>query len=74
MKKLPLLLTLALNTTAITTQAIEPTITALKQVTGYYHHQISSTQITALLDGTNYLNPSLFKSLGDSGKNINFKD
>ena len=64
----PLFLTLALSTTAFTTQATEPTIAQQKQVAGYYHHQIGNTQITALLDGTNYLNPSLFKGLSDSEK------
>lgn len=64
----PLFLTLALSTTALTTQAAETTIPAQKQVAGYYHHQIGNTQITALLDGTNYLNPALFKGLSDSEK------
>ena len=64
----PLFLTLALSTTAFTTQATEPTIAQQKQVAGYYHHQIGNTQITALLDGTNYLNPSMFKGLSDSEK------
>lgn len=65
----PLFLTLALSTTAFTTQAVKPTtIPTQKQVPGYYHHQIGNTQITALLDGTNYLNPSMFKSLSNSEK------
>lgn len=64
----PLFLALALSTTAITTQAAETTLTAPKQVAGYYHHQIGNTQITALLDGTNYLNPSMFKGLSDNEK------
>lgn len=56
----PLFLTLALSTAAITTQAAEPTtIAAPKQVAGYYHHQIGNTKITALIDGTHYLNPSM---------------
>ncbi len=63
-----LFITLALSTTAFTTQATEPTITQQKQVAGYYHHQIGNTQITTLLDGTNYLNPSLFKGLSDTEK------
>lgn len=64
-----LFLTLALSTTAIATQAVEPTtIPTQKQVAGYYHHQIGNTQITALLDGKNYLNPSMFKGLTDSEK------
>lgn len=50
-------------------QAAEPaTIASPKQVAGYYHHQIGNTQITALLDGTNYLNPSMFKGLSDAEK------
>lgn len=49
--------------------AAEPTtIQPQKQVAGYYHHQIGNTQITALLDGTNYLNPSMFKGLSDEQK------
>ncbi len=69
MKKFPLLLALALSTTTLTTQAAEPNpIPTQKQVAGYYHHQIGNTQITALLDGTNYLNPSLFKGLSDFDK------
>lgn len=65
----PLLIALILGTTAIlTTQAAEPTITAQKQVAGYYHQQLGNTQITALLDGTNYLNPSMFKGLSDTEK------
>lgn len=65
----PLFLALALSTTAITTiHAAEPTIQSQKQVAGYYHHQIGNTQITALLDGTNYLNPSMFKGLSDTEK------
>lgn len=66
----PLLLALTLSTAAITTQAAEPaTIQAPKQVAGYYHQQLGSTQITALLDGTNYLNPAMFKGLSDTEKN-----
>ena len=50
-------------------QAAEPaTVASQKQVAGYYHHQIGNTQITALLDGTNYLNPSMFKGLSDAEK------
>ncbi len=64
----PLFLALALSTTALTTQAVEPTIPTQKQVAGYYHHQMGNTQITALLDGTNYLSPSMFKGLSDAEK------
>jgi glyoxylase-like metal-dependent hydrolase (beta-lactamase superfamily II) len=62
-------LALAFTSIALTTQAAEPTtINAQKQVAGYYHHLMGNTQITALLDGTNYLNPALFKGLTDSEK------
>ncbi len=65
----PLFLALALSTVVLNSQAAEPTtIPTQKQVAGYYHHQIGNTQITALLDGTNYLNPALFKGLSDSEK------
>jgi glyoxylase-like metal-dependent hydrolase (beta-lactamase superfamily II) len=65
----PLFLALALSTLALNSQAAEPTtIPTQKQVAGYYHHQIGNTQITALLDGTNYLNPALFKGVSDSEK------
>lgn len=65
----PLLIALTIGTATLTTQAAEPTtIQAPKQVAGYYHHQMGNTQITALLDGTNYLNPSMFKGLSDSEK------
>ena len=44
-------------------QAAEPTIQPQKQVAGYYQHQLGNVQITALLDGTNYLSPALFKDI-----------
>ena len=68
-----LFLAFALSTTGLTTQAVEPTIPTQKQVAGYYHHQIGHTQITALLDGTNYLNPALFKGLNDTEKSAILK-
>lgn len=62
----PLFLAFALSTTTITTvQAVEPTIPQQKQVAGYYQHQFGPYQITALLDGTNYLNRSQFKGAAD---------
>lgn len=62
-----LFLAFALSTTAITTQAIEPpSIPLKKQVAGYYHHQFGPYQITALLDGTNYLDRSLFKGVPEA--------
>lgn len=36
-----------------------------KQVAGYYQYQSGQTQITALLDGTNFISPSLFKGLSE---------
>ena len=60
----PLFLALTLSTAILTTQAAETTtITAQKQVAGYYHHQIGNTQITALLDGTNFMSPKLFQNI-----------
>ena len=62
----PILLALTLSTTTFTTvQAAEPTIPQQKQVVGYYQHQFGPYQITALLDGTNYLNRSQFKGAAD---------
>ncbi len=64
MKKLsPLFLLLTLSTTTLTTQAAEPIITQQNQVAGYYQHQVGNTQITALLDGTNFMSPTLFKDI-----------
>lgn len=34
-----------------------------QQVAGYYQYQAGHAQITALLDGTNFLSPTLFKNL-----------
>lgn len=34
-----------------------------QQVAGYYQYQAGHAQITALLDGTNFISPSLFKNL-----------
>lgn len=36
-----------------------------KQVAGYYQYQSGQTQITTLLDGTNFISPSLFKGLSE---------
>ena len=55
----PLCLTLFLSTTAITTQAAVP---QQKQVSGYYQYQAGNVQITALLDGTNFMSPKLFQN------------
>ena len=58
----PLFLALALSTTTITTQAAESTIPQQKQVSGYYQYQAGEVQITALLDGTNFMSPKLFQN------------
>lgn len=34
-----------------------------KQIAGYYQYQTGDVQITALLDGTNFMSPTLFKNL-----------
>ncbi len=41
----------------------ETSIQAQKQVAGYYQYQAGDVQITALLDGTNFMSPSLFKDI-----------
>ena len=64
-----LLLSLSIATVGTTTHALEPvTVNAPPQVAGYYHHAFGNTQITALLDGTNFLNPALFKDIDDAKK------
>lgn len=64
MKKiLDLVIALTLSTIAITTQAAEPIIPQQKQVSGYYQYQAGDTQITALLDGTNFMSPKLFQNI-----------
>ena len=46
------------------TQAAETkSIPHQKQVAGFYQYQFGNDQITALLDGTNYLSPALFKDI-----------
>ncbi|WP_227552682.1 MBL fold metallo-hydrolase [Acinetobacter albensis] len=45
-------------------QAVETkSIPHQKQVVGFYQHRLGNVQITALLDGTNYLPPALFKGI-----------
>ena len=34
-----------------------------KQVSGYYQYQAGDAQITALLDGTNFMSPKLFQNI-----------
>ena len=57
------LFNLTLSTAAITTQATESTIPQQNQVAGYYQYQEGDVQITALLDGTNFMSLSLFKDI-----------
>lgn len=45
------------------TTKISSAIEQQKQVAGYYQYQSGDTQITALLDGTNFMSPSLFKDI-----------
>ncbi|OFW44812.1 MAG: hydrolase [Acinetobacter sp. GWC1_38_13] len=40
-----------------------PIIEQQKQVAGFYQHQVGDVQITALLDGTNFMSPNLFKDI-----------
>ena len=40
-----------------------PIIEQQAQVAGFYQHQLGNTQITALLDGTNFMSPTLFKNI-----------
>ncbi|KXZ68863.1 putative quorum-quenching lactonase YtnP [Acinetobacter venetianus] len=40
-----------------------PIIEQQKQVAGFYQHQVGDLQITALLDGTNFMSPKLFKDI-----------
>ncbi len=49
-------------TVAETTKTL-PIIEQHAQVAGYYQHQVGNTQITALLDGTNFMSPTLFKDI-----------
>lgn len=36
------------------------------QVAGYYQHQFGNTKITALLDSTNFMSPTLFKHMSQN--------
>ncbi|MBJ9955194.1 MULTISPECIES: MBL fold metallo-hydrolase [unclassified Acinetobacter] len=40
-----------------------PIIEQQQQVSGFYQHQVGNIQITALLDGTNFMSPTLFKGI-----------
>ncbi|MDM1762825.1 MULTISPECIES: MBL fold metallo-hydrolase [unclassified Acinetobacter] len=68
MKKLKLVLsTILLCVTPLITHAeitkTLPIIEQQAQVAGFYQHQVGNTQITALLDGTNFMSPTLFKDI-----------
>lgn len=65
-----ILLTLSLFSAPLT-QAVIPVSSpeAKPQVAGYYHYDFNGKQITALLDGANYLKPELFQGLTDTEKN-----
>lgn len=53
---------LPLLTHAETTKT-SPAIEQQKQAAGFYQYQSGDTQITALLDGTNFMSPTLFKDI-----------
>ncbi|NNP71819.1 hydrolase [Acinetobacter defluvii] len=50
------------STVAETTKTL-PIIEQHAQVAGFYQHQVGNTQITTLLDGTNFMSPTLFKDV-----------
>ena len=43
-------------------------LTTVQPVPGYYHQQFGQYRVTALLDGTIYLDPALFKNLNQTQK------
>lgn len=49
--------------TAFAATPPQASIEAQKQVAGYYQYQADDVQITALLAGTNFMSPSLFKDI-----------
>ncbi len=57
-----LLISFPLLTQAETAQIL-PIIEQQKQVSGFYQYQAGDVQITALLDGTNFMSPKLFQNL-----------
>lgn len=50
------------SSVAETTKTL-PIIEQQTQVAGFYQHQVGNTQITALLDGTNFMSPKLFQNI-----------
>lgn len=54
---------LSLTTFAATPPPPQTSIQAQKQVAGYYQYQAGDVQITALLDGNNFMSPNLFKDI-----------
>lgn len=60
------LISLSLSSAAFSSDVPRPSypiIQQQKQVAGFYQYQVSDVQITALLDGTNFMSPSLFKDI-----------
>lgn len=53
------------STVAETTKTL-PIIEQQAQVAGFYQHQVGNTQITALLDGTNFMSPTLFQDISQN--------
>lgn len=56
-----ILLLTSLSSFAETSKTL-PIIEQQKQVSGYYQYQAGEVQITALLDGTNFMSPKLFQN------------
>ena len=66
MNKILLSALISTSLLSLTTFAAIPpqtSIQAQKQVSGYYQYQAGDVQITALLDGTNFMSPNLFKDI-----------
>ena len=51
------------QTTMAQAESIPQSIAQQKQVAGFYQQNLGNVQITALLDGTNFMSPSLFKDI-----------
>ena len=56
-----ILLLTSLSSFAETSKTL-PIIEQQKQVSGFYQYQAGDVQITALLDGTNFMSPKLFQN------------
>jgi len=57
----PIALFSSFPSVAETTKTL-PFIEQQAQVSGYYQYQAGDVQITALLDGTNFMSPKLFQN------------